>query len=606
MRRLLAEYFRYKTKLFWAVICNVFASVFTLASIPALIPFLMLLLRAGEMQQAAEPPALPHWFEVSSLELRAKWQLSQWIHTYGQSGAMWRVCLIIIALFFLKNLFRYLSLYLLAPVRTGIVRDFRQRILHKLVNLPLSYYSEERKGDLVARVTTDVMEIEWSMMGVMEAVVREPILILGSLAFMVFISPSLTAFVLILIIFTALVIGVVGKNLRKESGEAQSRLGALIAILDETLGGVRAIQAFGAESYQERRFALENDAYAYQLARALRRRDLASPLSEFLGVAVVCILLLYGSHQVFTGSISSEVFLVFLYAFFNVIEPSKSFTNAIYSIKKGMGAMERVEEVLSTANQITELPDAKSIHALQDQICFDRVSFTYKGAAQKTLDDIQFCIPKGKMVALVGPSGAGKSTIADLLPRFFEVDQGAITIDGVNIKELKINDLRSLFGVVGQEAVLFNDTVRNNLLLGCSGITTDQIRNSLIAANALEFVEALPHGLDTLIGDRGMKLSGGQRQRLTIARAILRNPEVMILDEATSALDSESERLVQEAFDRVLEGRTSLVIAHRLSTVLHADQILVVDGGKIVARGTHSELLTSSELYARLVRLQKL
>jgi ABC-type multidrug transport system fused ATPase/permease subunit len=606
MRALFAEYLKYKTPLAWAVLCNVLASIFTLASIPALIPFLMLLLSAGEVGVGAQEPTVGLWYDISSFEQRAKWQLAQWMHEHGQFGAMWRVCLIIVTLFLLKNLFRYLSLYILAPVRTGLVRDFRQRILHKLVHLPMSFYSEERKGDLVARVTTDVMEIEWSIMGVMEAVVREPILIFGSIAFMLFVSPMLTAFVLLLIFFVGLVIGLVGKNLRKESAEAQTRLGSLIAILDETLGGVRAIKAFGAEKYQERRFETENLAYAHNLAKALRRRDLASPLSEFLGVGVVCVLLMFGSHLVFSGALSSEVFLVFLYAFFNVIEPSKSFTNAIYSIKKGMGALERVEEVLRSEDSIFDAQDALDLGSFQSEIRFEQVNFTHKGAAQATLTDISFQIEKGKMVALVGPSGAGKSTIADLLPRFFDIEAGAITIDQKPIRQIKLTDLRALFGIVGQEAILFNDSVRNNLTLGLEPTTDAQLIDCLKSANAYEFVQALPQGMDTLIGDRGMKLSGGQRQRLTIARALLRDPEVMILDEATSALDSESERLVQEAFDRVLRGRTSLVIAHRLSTVMHADQIIVLDAGKIVACGKHDDLFNHSPLYRRLVQLQTL
>jgi ABC-type multidrug transport system fused ATPase/permease subunit len=441
---------------------------------------------------------------------------------------------------------------------------------------------------------------------VLEAVVREPLLILGSLAFMIFISPGLTAFVLILIVCTGSIVGILGKNLRKQSGDAQSRMGSLIAVLDESLAGMRVIKGFGAERYQSARFGTENRGYGQLLTRLLRRKDLASPLSEFLGIVIVSVLLIYGSARVFEGEMSSQMFFVFLYAFFNVIEPSKAFSSALYSIKKGMGALERVEQVLRADVVIKERPDAKIIATLASEISFEHVHFSYPNAVQPTLTDIDFSIKKGEMVALVGPSGAGKSTIADLLPRFYDVAQGAIKIDGHDVRDLTFSSLRNLFGIVSQEAILFHDSVRNNLIMGALECTDAQVESALRSANAWDFVAALPEGMDTTIGDRGLKLSGGQRQRLTIARALLRNPEVLILDEATSALDSESEKLVQDAFDKLLFGRTSLVVAHRLSTVMHADKIIVLAEGRVEAVGRHEELMERSALYARLVKLQAL
>jgi ABC-type multidrug transport system fused ATPase/permease subunit len=606
--RLLRNFIPYQRQLWLVVFFNVLASVFTVASIPALIPFLVLLFDAGFAKNAVTVtrPASYSWFDTASLEAMAKYQLSAWIQQFGISGTLWRACGIIIVIFLLKNLFRYLSLYFLSPVRMGVVSDFRQKILQKLLNLPIGYYTEERKGDLMARVTNDVTEIEWSMIGMLEVLVREPILILGSLSFMLFISPSLTGFVLILIACTGAIIGVLGKNLRRDSGEAQGRLGNLVAILDESLSGMRVIQGFGAERYQNRRFAHENQGYAQSIIRLLRRRDLASPLSEFLGIVIVSILLIYGSSKVFNGEISAQLFFVFLYAFFNVIEPSKSFTNALYNVRKGMGALERIEQVLQSTSGIQVSPTANICPRFSKALHFASVGFTYPNAARPTLQNIDFQILKGQMVALVGPSGAGKSTIMDLIPRFHDVSTGAILLDGQDICQFTLESLRGQFGLVGQEPILFHDTIRANLTLGAENYTETELLSALKQANALEFVQELPEGIDTNIGERGLKLSGGQRQRITIARALLRNPEILLLDEATSALDSESEKLVQQAFDALLQNRTTLVIAHRLSTVIHADLIVVLDEGQIVAQGRHEELVLSCDLYRNLVELQKL
>jgi subfamily B ATP-binding cassette protein MsbA len=604
MFQLLRYYAPYKKFLALAVLCNLLMSVFMVISIPVLQPFLQILFNRDTAKSPENDLAAGSGF--SGFEVQSKMYFNQLIATQGQEKALLLVCGLLVLVFLGKNLFRYLSLYFLAPVRNGIVRDFRQKMVNKMLDLPLSFFSNERKGDLMSRFTADVQEIEWSIVGVMEAIVREPIVILGSLAFMLYISPSLTVFVFGLLIFTGIIIGGIGRSLRKQSGEAQTRLGYIVSLVEETLGGLRIIKGFNAESYQRGRFAAENKAYAQTLTRIYRRRDVASPLSEFLGITVVSVLLWYGSKQVFSGSLSAETFITFLYAFFNVIDPAKAFSSAIYSIRKGMGAVERVQSVLDADLQIHDADNALAIKDFREGIEFKNVSFQYQNAERPALQDINLSIPRGKRVALVGASGAGKSTIADLLPRFFEVGSGQILVDGKDIRQVRTRDLRALMGIVSQEAILFNDTVRNNIAFGTGGVTDEAIEAAAKAANAHEFIVRMPGSYDANIGDRGSKLSGGQRQRLTIARALLKNPPILILDEATSALDSESEQLVQHALERLLENRTALVIAHRLSTVQDADEIIVLDQGKIVERGNHESLMKHGQIYRKLVDLQAL
>ncbi|MCA0238559.1 MAG: ABC transporter ATP-binding protein/permease [Bacteroidetes bacterium] len=604
MFQLLRYYAPYKKLLTLAVVCNLLMSVFMVISIPVLQPFLQILFNRNTSDK--QSPTLPEGNGFAGFEAQSKMYFNRLIAEQGHEKALLVVCAMLILVFFGKNLFRYLSLYFLAPVRNGIVRDFRQKMVNKMLELPLSFFSNERKGDLMSRFTSDVQEIEWSIVGVMEAIVREPIVILGSLAFMVYISPSLTVFVFGLLVFTALIIGGIGRSLRKQSGEAQTRLGYIVSLVEETLGGLRIIKGFNAEAYQRERFATENKAYARSLTRIYRRRDVASPLSEFLGICVVSVLLWYGARQVFSGTLSAETFITFLYAFFNVIDPAKAFSSAIYSIRKGMGAVERVQAVLEADLVIHDKTNALEINGFSDKIEFKNVSFQYPNAERPALQEVSLSIPKGKRVALVGASGAGKSTIADLLPRFYDVNSGQITIDGKDIRDVRTRELRALMGIVSQEAVLFNDTVRNNIAFGTEGVSDEAIEAAAKAANAHEFIVRMPGGYNANIGDRGGKLSGGQRQRLTIARALLKNPPVLILDEATSALDSESEQLVQFALERLLQNRTALVIAHRLSTVQDADEIIVLDQGRIVERGTHESLMQQGQIYRKLVDLQAL
>ncbi|MBK8967172.1 MAG: ABC transporter ATP-binding protein [Saprospiraceae bacterium] len=608
MLRLLQYYKPYKNLLILALASNLLMSLFMVVSIPVLQPFLQILFSAGDGSAPGitlrAPGAQDSGFQA--IENRVNAFFSQLIQDHGREEALLIVCGFLVLTFFGKNLFRYLSLYFLAPVRNGIVRDLRNKLVGKMLALPLAYFSEERKGDLMSRISADVQEIEWSIVGVVESVAREPIVILGSLAFMIVVSPQLLIFVFGLMLFSGLIIGGVGRSLRKQSGEAQSRLGLIGSLVEETLGGLRIIKGFNAEQWQMQRFGTENQRYAHTLTRLYRRKDLASPLSEFLGIGAVAVLLWFGAKQVFAGEISAATFITFLYAFYNIIEPAKQLSGASYSIRKGMGALERVEAVLDAPLGIHDAEQATEVLAFQDTVVFKNVSFRYQNSDRPALANIDLTIPHGKIVALVGASGAGKSTIADLLPRFYDVQEGQILLDGVDIRQLRLRSLRAQMGIVSQEAILFNDTVRNNIAFGLESATDEAIMAAAKAANAHDFIVEMPEGYHTNIGDRGSKLSGGQRQRLTIARALLKNPPILILDEATSALDSESEKLVQAALDRLLQNRTALVIAHRLSTVQYADEIIVLDAGRIVERGTHEGLLQKNGVYRKLVELQAL
>ena len=596
--------FSYLNKYNWLIAGNVMSNVlmvvFSIISIPAIIPFLNILL--DQQPSINNKPATS--LNTQNVSDYVNYYFSQIINEQGKQTALFYALLIIVILYFLRNLFRYLAQFFLAPVRNGIVRDLRQELYEKTLALPLAYYSEEKKGDILSRMSVDVQEVEQSILSGLVSIVREPLMIMGALAFMIYISPSLTLFVMVLLFFTGGVIGRVGKMLKKQSRKVQERLGLLMSMMEEAISGLRIIKGFNAEPFQSSHFLKENNTYKNLLVRLLWRRDLSSPLTEFLGVLTVAILIWYGYGEVQSGKLTVATFFAMLYAFFSTIEPAKKFSSAWYNLQKGAAAMERILDIQTANLQIFEKEDAMPVHEFNKEIEFRNVSIFYNQKERAALSNINLCVLRGKIIALVGPSGAGKTSLVDLLPRFFDPSEGEVLLDGINIKEYKLKNLRSLLGIVSQEPVLFNDTIFNNIAFGLKNISSMDVEQAARIAHAHEFISESEHGYQTNIGDRGVKLSGGQRQRLTIARAILANPPILILDEATSSLDSESEKLVQDALNKLMKNRTTIVIAHRLSTIQHADEIIVMKDGKIVERGTHQELVGKKGAYEKLVELQ--
>jgi len=598
---LIARLNNYRGQVVGHVVFSILTALFTVVSIPAIIPLFDILFEA-------EPKVYPRPSEpmgIGNFVEHIKYELGAYLDAAGRDQALIYICIAIVLIFLFKNLFDYLSLFFLAPIRNGVVHDLRQSMYAKVLQLPLAFFSEERKGDLIARITSDVQEVEFSILNVLKSLFKEPLIIIGSIGIMLYISPPLTVFVFGLIIFTAVIIGGISRTLKKSSFKAQGQLGGLIARVEETLSGMRIVKAFNAEHYLMSAFDRENDRYRNLLNKILWRRDLSSPLSEFLGICVVSVLMWYGSSLVFRGDLEAGTFLAFIFAFYNIITPSKVFSNAYYNVQKGLAALERMQGILGAKDTVPEKSKAFSLKDFQSSIEFKEVCFQYPGNQESVLDNVSLQIPKGKTIALVGASGAGKSTMVDLIPRFYDVSSGEILIDGINVKDLSLKDLRAQIGIVSQEAILFNDSIRNNIVFGAQGVTDADVVEAAKIAHAHEFIELLDETYETNIGDRGVKLSGGQRQRLTIARAVLKNPPILILDEATSALDSESEKLVQDALLKVMKGRTSIVIAHRLSTIQHADLIVVLKEGKIVQSGTHEMLLSvEGGEYRKFVSLQ--
>lgn len=594
--RLLSRIKDYKRSFVLSIISNIFYSIFTIISIPLLVPFFTIL-----FERSTPDPVLP---KGTNLMEWIKYYISFLINEHGKQSALLYVCLALIVVFFLKNLFRYSAQYFITPMRYGIIYDLRKKLFQKYLDLPLSFYSNERKGGLLSSITVDVQEVEWSILSVIEAVFKSPVIMAGSIFYMIYISPQLTVFAFFLVVFAGIIIGKTVTSLKKNSENIQESMAILTSHVEETLGGLRIIKGFNAEAYQAGKFEKENGFFRDILIKVINRRDLASPVSEFLGVSVVTVLMWYGATLVFNAELEPETFFSFIFAFYQVIEPAKSFSSAYFNIQKGLAALNRIDRVLDMHNDITSKPNAIAMNGFENSIVFDRVSFNYKDNNKSALSDVSMTIKKGQVVALVGSSGAGKSTFVDLLPRFYDATQGTISIDGVDVKVMTIDSLRSLFGIVSQDPVLLHDTIANNITFGRNDYTLEQIKEASIVANAHDFISALPEGYHTSIGDRGLKLSGGQRQRLTIARAILRNPPILILDEATSALDSESEKLVQEALEKVMKSRTSVVVAHRLSTIQKADNIIVMEEGKIVQTGIHASLVAVDGPYQRFVEIQ--
>ncbi len=591
---------KYKVLVAGNVVSNVLVALFTVVSIPVIIPFFEILF--DQVEAVSEPEPLT--FSLSSVVEWGQYHYSDLIAQQGRQNALLYTCSFIVLVFLLKNLFRYLSLAFLVPVRNGIVKDMREQLYAKILALPIGYYSNERKGDLIARVSTDVQEIEHSILNVIEVLVKSPLITIGCIGFMLYVSPGLTLFVFVLIIFTALIIGGISRTLKRKSHQAQSKLGTIISTVDETIAGLKIIKGFGAEAFFSRQFSRDNNRYKNLLNRILWRRDLSSPLSEFLGIVTVAALLWYGSSQVFSGQLEPSTFFAFLFAFFNVIEPAKSFSKAYYDIQKGLAAADRVEEVMQQPIELVDPDNPLDINGLNKGVEFKNVWFRYAEHEPYVLQDIDLRIPVGKLVAIVGASGSGKTTIIDLLNRFYDVSKGQILLDGKDLRSLRMKDIRSLMSIVSQEPVIFNDTIYNNISFGMSDLTREDVIEAAKIANAHTFIQETESGYDTVVGDRGVKLSGGQRQRLTLARAILKDAPLLILDEATSALDSESERAVQDALQRILKGRTVISIAHRLSTIQHADIIFVIKGGRIIEKGKHSDLLQEDGEYRKFVELQ--
>ena len=525
----------------------------------------------------------------------------QWMTEFVQDNkreALFLICISLVVATVIKNIARYMALYYLVILRNRVIQDIRKRVYDKILDLPISYFSDERKGDIISRMSNDVKEVEWSLMASLEAIFKEPVSIIFYIGTLVYMSPTLTLYVIILLPLAAGSIALLGKSLRRKSKRNQEEQSTVLSFLEESLGGIRIIKAFVVEQVFRQKFKSLNDRSTTANIKVNHRGDMASPISETLAIFVAGVLLWFGGNMVFNGEIAGSAFLAYFAIFSQVIPPFKQLSQAFPMVQRGAAGMDRYEEILNTDIKIIEKANPVSISELRSGISYKNISFAYK--TEKVLDGVSFELPKNKKVALVGSSGSGKSTLADLLPRFYDVAEGAIEIDGRDIREYKIDDLRSLMGIVTQEAILFNDSVSNNILFGQTGHTMQEVEEAAKLANAYEFIMATENGFDTVIGERGSKLSGGQRQRLAIARALLRNPPILILDEATSALDNESEKLVQQALDRLRQGRTTLVIAHRLSTIQDADEIIVMDKGRIVERGHHQELLSKQGYYYKL------
>ena len=585
------------------IIFNIFATFFTLFSFAMTIPVLQVLFK----MQPKVTNMVPFKLSSDALIHNLNYFICQIIDKYGSSNALIFLCLIFILSTLFKTGFGYIASYNMAPIMNGFVKDVQAKIYNKVLILPLSYYTEEHKGDIISRITNDVQEIKYSIVSSLEMLFKDPITIICFVAFLIKMSPELSVFILVFLPISGYIIGIIGKTLKSVSVKGQEKMGELLTIIEETLGGLRIIKAFNAEQSVSRKFKYFNMQYYLIMNKITRKRSLSSPMGEFMGTIVIGIVMWYGGSLVLNekSSLSSASFITYLIVFSQIIPPIKSLSNSYYNIQKGIASIDRISHILDAEVTIVEKPDAMPIKEFKSEVEYKNISFAYnRGDVGLVLDNINLKIPKGKSVALVGQSGSGKTTMADMLPRFHKITDGEIFIDGVNIENYKIADLRDLMGIVTQESILFNDTIFNNIAFGKDDATMEEVIAAAKVANAHEFILETENSYQTNIGDRGCKLSGGQRQRLSIARAVLKNPAILILDEATSALDTESERLVQDALFKLMKNRTSIVIAHRLSTIINSDEICVLNRGVIVEQGTHNELIEKGGYYKKLHDMQ--